>query len=338
MEAADNETDAVPLPSFLQLEPVGRCNLRCRMCPVQFRPETHGRAPATLDFDVYRRLLDGFPALTELHLQGLGEPLMHPRFFDMVRHASARGIRVSTNTNLTLLSEARAQQAVSCGLAEISVSIDAAAAAVYESIRVGARLSKVLRNLKRLMQARAAAGDGAPHVRIVMVLMRRTLPELPRMVEVAHDAGVDALFVQQLSHDFAESTLPAAYRTMRDFIDQEMLDETDRPDMEHIFRAASARALELGLPLRLPRAPARADAPPARGCDWPWRGAYLSWRGEAMPCCMVSTPDRVRLGDMATEGVTAVWNGAAYARFRAALASGTPPEICRTCSLYRGSF
>jgi hypothetical protein len=53
---------------------------------------------------------------------------------------------------------------------------------------------------------------------------------------------------------------------------------------------------------------------------------------------MVSTPDRVRLGDMAAEGVEAVWNGPAYARFRAALASGTPPEICRTCSLYRGSF
>jgi MoaA/NifB/PqqE/SkfB family radical SAM enzyme len=338
MEAAHDAIGGVPLPSFLQIEPVGRCNLRCRMCPVQFRPETHGRAPATMDFDTYRRLLDGFPTLTELHLQGLGEPLMHPRFFDMVRHARARGIRVSTNTNLTLLSEARAQQAVSCGLAEISVSIDAATAAVYESIRLGARLHKVLRNLKRLMRARAAVPHGAPDVRIVMVLMRRTLPELPRLIEVAHDMGVDALFVQQLSHDFAESTLPAAYRTMREFIDREMLDESDRPAMEDISRAAIALALRLGVALRLPRAPARASVAPVHGCDWPWRGAYLSWRGEAMPCCMVSTPDRVRLGDMAAEGVEAVWNGSAYARFRAALASGTPPEICRTCSLYRGSF
>jgi PAS domain S-box-containing protein len=26
--------------------------------------------------------------------------------------------------------------------------------------------------------------------------------------------------------------------------------------------------------------------------DWPWRGAYLSYDGQAVPCCMVSTPDR----------------------------------------------
>lgn len=30
--------DATPaLPQFVQIEPVGQCNLRCRMCPIQFR-------------------------------------------------------------------------------------------------------------------------------------------------------------------------------------------------------------------------------------------------------------------------------------------------------------
>ena len=47
---------------------------------------------------------------------------------------------------------------------------------------------------------------------------------------------------------------------------------------------------------------------PAR-CDWPWRGAYLSWQGEAMPCCMVSTPDRLSLGSAAPGGLAAVWDG-----------------------------
>ena len=37
-----------------------------------------------MDFDVFTRLLDQFPDLEELQLQGLGEPMMHPRFFDMV--------------------------------------------------------------------------------------------------------------------------------------------------------------------------------------------------------------------------------------------------------------
>jgi hypothetical protein len=32
-----------------------------------------------------------FPDLEEIQLQGLGEPMMHPRFFDMVAYAVSRG-------------------------------------------------------------------------------------------------------------------------------------------------------------------------------------------------------------------------------------------------------
>ena len=52
---------ATPMPRFLQIEPVGQCNLRCRMCPIEFRPESAPDAPpATIDFDLFARLLDQF--------------------------------------------------------------------------------------------------------------------------------------------------------------------------------------------------------------------------------------------------------------------------------------
>ena len=57
-----------------------------------------------------------------------------------------------------------------------------------------------------------------------------------------------------------------------------------------------------------------------------------------MPCCMVSTPDRANLGDMALEGVAQIWNGERYRAFRAALASKDPPDICRSCGIYNGTF
>jgi hypothetical protein len=53
---------------------------------------------------------------------------------------------------------------------------------------------------------------------------------------------------------------------------------------------------------------------------------------------MVSTPDRANLGDMAASGVTTVWRGAPYADFRARLDSADPPDICRSCALYAGTF
>ena len=72
--------------------------------------------------------------------------------------------------------------------------------------------------------------------------------------------------------------------------------------------------------------------------DWPWRGAYIAYSGEAMPCCMVATPDRVNFGSMAREGVVRIWNGDAYRHFRARLDSDQPPEVCRGCAVYHGTF
>ena len=49
----------VPLPTFVQIEPVGQCNLRCQMCPIQFRNDgpPHG-PPAFIELDTFLRLLD----------------------------------------------------------------------------------------------------------------------------------------------------------------------------------------------------------------------------------------------------------------------------------------
>jgi len=117
------------LPSYLQLEPVGQCNLSCQMCPIPFRDDGPANGtPAFMSFDLFQRVIDQFEALDHLHLQGLGEPMMHPRFFDMVEYAAAKGIRVTTNSNLTLLSAKRAARCVSSGLDCLHVSIDAATA------------------------------------------------------------------------------------------------------------------------------------------------------------------------------------------------------------------
>ena len=57
-----------------------------------------------------------------------------------------------------------------------------------------------------------------------------------------------------------------------------------------------------------------------------------------MPCCMVSTPDRAYMGNMFDQGVEQVWNGDVFNAFRDKLASGEPPDICKSCALYAGIF
>jgi MoaA/NifB/PqqE/SkfB family radical SAM enzyme len=212
------------------------------MCAIQFRRDGPPHGPlAFLAFDDFKRLVEGFGAIEELQLQGLGEPTMHPRFFDMVAWASARGIRVSTNSNLTLWSERRARQCIESGLACLSVSLDAATPALYERIRVNARFSKVIRNLRRVMAAQRAARSPL-RVRIVCVLMRQNLHELEGLVRLARDEGVPEVFVQYLCHDFEESSLPEGYRPMRDFIHDESLEGVSRDVVKAAFAQARSAA------------------------------------------------------------------------------------------------
>jgi len=331
----------VELPPYLQIEPVGQCNLRCTMCPIQFRQDgpPYG-PPAFMEFALYTRLVDQFPGLQELHLQGLGEPMMHPRFFDMVEYAASRGLAVSTNTNLTLLTAERARRAVGSGLGWMRISVDGATAETYERIRLRSRLARLERNLALLAEAKREAGGAGPRLEMTAVVMRQNLHELAALVRFAHGWGMQELFVQHLCHELGEPELPERYAPLRAYLEAESLAGEDPARIERYFGEARAVAAALGLPLRLPR-PRPALHPPGtpgrQRCAWPWRGAYVAYRGEALPCCMVATPDRLTLGNMA-EGVQRVWDGEPYEAFRRALDSDEPPAVCRSCAVYRGTF
>ena len=332
------------LPKFVQIEPVGQCNLKCRMCPIQFRTDgARGGPAAFMHYQVFCKLVDQFPAMEELHLQGLGEPMLHPRFFDMVRYASARGIQVSTNTNLTVCTEARVRDCLESGLRRLHVSLDGATAEIFEQIRLGAKFEKLMQNLQRLTTLwRAFPFTGEPmHIGIVVVAMRMNLDQLAAIVHLAHEYGITDVSVQHLCHDFGEETLPAHYRPMRSFVDEQTLVGEDPQRVARHFEEARDTAASLGVTLRLPTIHRSQDTPPKRRyprCDWPRRGAYISYNGEAMPCCMVATPDRINFGNMASEGVEPIWNNAAYHAFRARLEGDNPPDICKSCAVYAGNF
>lgn len=325
-----------PLPRFAQIEPVGRCNLACRMCTVNDR----GDEVAELSLERFTRLLDQMQGLQELHLQGLGEPMLHPQFFDMVALAVARGIRVSANTNLTLLTPARARRCVDSGLSALSVSLDGASAAVYESIRRKANFGKVVRNLGRLMSARQEAGS-ALEVRGVMVLMRHNAHELPALLRLLHAHGVPELLVQRLSSDLQQLELPGRYIPIRSYVNEHEIPEAELPALEALFEESRALAAELGLRLNLPRLrPRTTRSSSGPRCDWPWEQLYITAAGQMLPCCMAASADRASFGDVfeSDQGLQARWHGEQAVALRAALAADEPPSLCRSCALYRGMF
>jgi radical SAM protein with 4Fe4S-binding SPASM domain len=330
---------APPLPRELQVEVTGACNLACRMCLVRYRPKL-GKRQGAMCFHTFRDIVDELPGLEKLTLQGLGEPLLAPDFFRMVEYSTGRGISTGFNTNGTLLTRAASERLVRAGVDWLHVSLDGATAATYESVRDRATFERVVRNIRELVAVRGRRGSERPEIQLVFVAMRRNLRELPDLVALAADIGVDSVWVQNLSHSFGDTESGGGYRGIRAFTEAEAL--WNEPDEEVVatFARAVERADELGLELRLPRLeePVVEREPGEPACHWPFESAYVTHDARVQPCCMVMGADRAVLGD-AKDGFAEVWRSEEYRAFRGGLVGDAePPDVCSGCSLYRRLF
>lgn len=146
------------------------CNLKCVHCFSKDYMKLPGYVPTFLDFDLYRRFVDeiGEHPGTILNFGTDGEPLLHPRFLDMLRHARARNVApITLTTNGVNLREPIARALLEERLMDVlNVSVDAFTAAGYARVR-GPYFDKVIANLERLLELRAAGA----HPMKVMVNM-----------------------------------------------------------------------------------------------------------------------------------------------------------------------
>jgi radical SAM protein with 4Fe4S-binding SPASM domain len=333
---------APALPGELQVEVSGACNLRCRMCLVRYVPAI-GKREGALSFEQFIELVDGLPDLRKLTLQGLGEPLLSPHLMAMLEHATGRGIEVGFNTNGTLLTRPIAERLVGLGCGWIHVSLDGATARTYQDVRHGTdfrphegQFRRVIANLRGLVEARGP--ESRPRIQIVFVAIRRNIDELPDLITLAADIGVDSVWVQNLSHDFGDTAVDRAYAGIREYAAEEAVFDQEGSAAAAAFDEAVARAGALGLELRLPRLEPAAPDEGARGCSWPWESAYVTHRGDVQPCCMVMGSDRATMGSLGDAPFERIWEGEPYRRFRAGLLNGDPPAVCEGCSLYRRVF
>lgn len=322
-----------PLPAHLQVEVTSACNLRCTMCLVRYRPPVNKLAGA-MPPELFHRLVDEVP-LRRLTLQGLGEPLLSPYLPEMIAAAVQKGIRVGFNTNATLLNRKRAEELVASRVDWLHVSLDGASAGAYEAIREGARFDTVVANLAGLVRAKRAAGSATPWIRVVFVAMRDNVAELPALVELLGEIGVDELRVQNLSHSFDDTDPAGRYDEIRNFTaDQALWTGADQERAAAAFSEAESKAKNLGVRLRLPNFHDEGGG----NCTWPWDAAYITSSGTVQPCCMVMGDDRISLGSLSEAGFPEIWRGEAYRDFRRRLASAEPPAVCRGCSLYHHTF
>lgn len=182
----------------LQVEVTTRCLLRCPFCPHEALKEDW--TAQDLAMEDFRRLSKAFPLVKFVHLQGWGEPLLHPQFPLMVELAKAAGCQVGFTTNGVLLGENLARRLVDLGLDLIAVSIAGADPATHDSIRVGSHLPAIVENVAALARLKERAGALRPKIVISYIMQRRNVGELPEAVAVAQAMGAQEMVATNLDY------------------------------------------------------------------------------------------------------------------------------------------
>ena len=171
-------------PSKLFVEVTTRCNLSCAMC---VKRTDGGCSPeGDLSMPLFGALAPAFPGLEALILNGVGEPLLHPRLEEMIRSARERMPRsawVGFQTNGLLLSPERAVSLARSGLDRICISIDAVSPETFRKVREGGELEGVERALAAMSSARTACGRPDLQVGVEFVVLRGNLRELPAALQ-----------------------------------------------------------------------------------------------------------------------------------------------------------
>jgi putative metalloenzyme radical SAM/SPASM domain maturase len=186
-------------PSKLYVETTSRCNLSCAMCMKQAAGGTG--ADGDLQPATFAALEPVFPCLDALVLNGVGEPLLHPRleyFIARAKKLMPAPAWVGFQSNGLLMTNIRALTLVEAGVDRICLSLDGASPDTFRTLRDGGELSDLKWALAALAAARTRCGRPEVQVGVEFVVMRDNLRELPAALRWAAARGAGFALVSHL--------------------------------------------------------------------------------------------------------------------------------------------
>lgn len=293
------EIGALELKSYprrLVFELTNVCNLNCIMC---------GRNAATFkptvfDMDIFRKFEPVMDYVEEVTLMGWGEPTVHPDFVEMLRIIDSHGARkyfCTNGMNLDKIKDAIFDYNVDV----FAVSLDGATYETNSRIRRGSDINKITENLKEIVRIKRERNLKYPWINFVFCAMKSNLHELPDIVRLAAEVGIEEVKVVYLTV-FEESLLHES------LWGEEKLVRT-------VFEKAIKVGEENGIQLKLPYYVGEdvAGNQYHKDCYVPWRDFFLGSDGYVRPC--MSTPTRFFKFDKDIPFMD-MWNSKGYVDYR----------------------
>jgi MoaA/NifB/PqqE/SkfB family radical SAM enzyme len=305
-----------------------QCNLKCIMCEehsphsdAQARRKAAGMPPRTMPIALIRAVVaEAVPhGLREIIPSTMGEPLLYEHFDGILALCSEHGVKLNLTTNGTFPrrgAQAWAERIVPV-TSDVKISWNGATKRTQESIMIGSRWETVLDNVRIFIRVRdehAAAGGNRCRVTFQLTFLEDNVGELPEIVRLAIDLGVDRVKGHHLWAHFSEieeksmRRSPEAIRRWNTAVDA-----ARAVVREHVGGGGDPILLENIFPLD---EQAIGDLAPQGRCPFLGQEAWVSALGRFDPCC---APDAQRrslgeFGDLNEQGLVQIWNGEPYRR------------------------
>jgi radical SAM protein with 4Fe4S-binding SPASM domain len=176
-------------PLEITLESTAKCNLYCPMCPRHIYTFDN----ENMDLDLYRKIIaDCKESVEFIWPYGIGEPMIHPSIFGMIRVTREAGIRTGLSTNATLLDGRRADLLLDSGLDYLILAFDGATKETYEKYRTGAAFEETRENILAFLEKKRERRSGM-FVVLQMVLLKENIGEIEAYRQLWSIPGVDEI-------------------------------------------------------------------------------------------------------------------------------------------------
>jgi MoaA/NifB/PqqE/SkfB family radical SAM enzyme len=173
-------------PLYVAWQVTNECNLACLHCIEESGPGKAFADELTDDqvFEVLRQIVDD--DVPYLSFSG-GEPMVHPRFFDMVDFVCGRGTQLKIETNGHYLTDENCLRLKAAGVKAVQVSLDGASAATFNRMRVRGDYNRAIAGIRSLGKA------GVP-IEINYSPTSFNVHEVGMAVDLAYELGAQSFY------------------------------------------------------------------------------------------------------------------------------------------------
>jgi radical SAM protein with 4Fe4S-binding SPASM domain len=296
------------MPPSIQIEITTKCNINCPLCLRTIDPAKI--VDADMSMDLFKSIISQLKGKTQdISLVGLGEPLLHPEFFSMIRFIKENGLEVSIIDNFTLIDREKSLKLIESGLDYIYVSFDNTSKEEFEKRRTGACFEKVVDNIKLFVKTKNELKAKKPIFIFKSTISNSNFAEVNKLIKFAEDIGADGInFGKMMDED--ESRI----------INPPNLNAKNLPKSK-----ITIYPCELG---------------EYYVCD-ATRGCYVTFDGKVLPCGLMAEAvsrahyPKVQLGDLKSDTMANIWRSSGFRQLRKNLEVGNYLPECKTCGGYK---